>query len=168
MLLLLMKRFTFLLVVATCVSLASVHAQSATDEAVSSISSIRRPTAATPAPGNASGPKKPLEASLSTDEKGKSPTTTFASNTPKIYLQWKDDSAVKGEKLRVVWFAEHAEGFSGRNKKLSEGTETLPGPGAFGLFYLPESSRGFPPGTYRAELFVAGKLAKTLPFTVTK
>jgi hypothetical protein len=173
-----MKRFTSLLLLAAFTAIASAHAQmggpsgsgggNATDDAVSSISQIRRPTTPTPAPANQSGPKKPFEATLATDAKGKSPATVFAATTPKIYLLWKDDSAIKGEKLRAVWVGEDVVGMSSKNKKLTEGTETMPGPGANGDFYLPASSKGFPAGKYRVDLYEGTKLAKSLKFTVTK
>jgi hypothetical protein len=164
-----MKRFTVLLLLAAFTTITSGYAQtnSATDDAVSSISTIRRPSKATPTPANASGPKKPLEASLTKAKNDKNPTTAFATSIPQIYLQWEDDSAVKGEKLRVVWTEEEAAGKT-KNRKISEGEETMPGPGSVGSFFLSAPSGGFPAGKYRADLYEAGKLAKTLQFTVTK
>jgi hypothetical protein len=174
-----MKRFTFLLLLATFATMASAEAQmngvtpsqtpagdSATDAAVAAMSTIKRPRADTPAP--ASGPAKPLEASLSKDEKGQSTTTTFASDSPKIYLQWSDAGATKGEKLRVVWIAESTAGSSTKNKKLTESAGTLPGPGSYGSFFLKEPAGGFAVGKYRVDLYENAKLAKTLKFTVTK
>ena len=171
-----MKRLTFLLLVAAIPALATSHAQmgpssggSTTDEAVSSISTIRRNSTPTPAPANAaSGPKKPLSAVLATDDKGTNPTTTFSASTPEIFLDWKDDGAIKGQTLRVVWIAEQAVGISSKNKKLTQGEEKLPGPGAFGKFYLPQPKGGFPVGNYRAELYVENKLATSLRFAITK
>ena len=141
----------------------------ATDDVVNTMSGIKRPTQkpATTAV-TSSGPKKGLEANLSRDEKGKEATSTFAASTPKIYLHFTDDSATKGEKLKAVWIAESAVGISTKNKKLTEVSETLPGPGAVGSFNLPAANNGFPVGKYRVELFEGSKLARTLKFTITK
>ncbi len=177
-----MKRITLLCLFATFTATTIGFAQaptpirttptgnSATDDVVNQMGGIRRPIPAPVAAGEAkaSGPKKPLEATLSTDDKGKSPTTTFAASTAKIYLHYQDDSAAKGEKLRAVWIAEDAAGFSTKNKKLNENSTILPGPGAYGSFFLPSSNGAFPVGKYRAELYDGDKLAKSLKFTVTK
>jgi hypothetical protein len=132
---------------------------------MNSISGIRRPT---PAPGSSVASGKPLAASLATDAKGNSPTTNFPSTIPKIYLAWTDGTGTKGEKLRVVWIAEDAAGISTKNKKLTEGSETLPGPGSVGTFYLPAPKGGFPVGKYRVEMYEDSKLAKTLRFSVVR
>ena len=170
-----MKRFTSLLLFATFAVVTSAGAQSktapsggsATDEAVGSISGIKRPTS-TPAAATASGPKKGLLANLSKDEKGKELTTVFPASIPKIYLHFTDDSATKGENLKVVWIAESAAGISTKNKSLHEASEVMPGPGTFGTLNLSAPSGGLPVGKYRADLYEGGKLSKTLKFTVTK
>lgn len=176
-----MKR-SILLLIFTFAALASSHAQknapirnaptgnSATDEAVNSMGGIRRPTPApTPTAAQAAaGPKKPLEALLTNQDKGKTPVSSFTASTPKIYLVYTDESATKGDKLRVVWVAEDVPAFASKNKKLTEGSTILPGAGAYGQFYLPSSSGGFPAGKYRADLYQGAKVSKSLKFTVTK
>ncbi len=175
-----MKSLTLCLILAAFALLPSASAQragapppstgggSATDDAASSISTIHRPT---PAPTKtsaavASGPKKPLEVSLSKDAKEKGPETAFPAATTKIYLHYDAPSAVKGEKLHVVWIAEDAKGISTKNKKLTESNVVLPGPVSNGDFYLPASATGFPVGKYRAEVYEDGKLFKSLKFTI--
>ena len=176
-----MQRPILLLIVSTFAATVSGRAQqsqsilntSSGNNAASTVnvtSGIRRPT---PAPTAAaaqavSGPKKPLQALLTKEDKGKAPVSSFASSTPKIYLEWNDESATKGEKLRVVWIAEDAAAFAGKNKKLSEDTTTLPGAGAYGQFYLSSPAGGFPVGKYRADLYEDTKVSKSLKFTVTK
>lgn len=162
-----MKRLTLLLCLATFAAVATSRAQMAEDS--NSISGIKRPVpsaSATPA-ADTKGPKKPLEATLALDEKGKKTAMTFAASTPKIYLQWKDDSATKGEKIRAVWVAESAAPFS-KNQKLTENDQTLPGPGAFGSFFVPAPEGGFPVGKYHVALYEGDKLVKTLLFSVKK
>ncbi len=133
---------------------------STTDDVVSSISGIKRPTP-TPAAAN-TGPKRGVQATLTTDPKGETPMTSFSSTTPKIYLRWTDDSAVKGHNLRIVWYS------AAKNKKLSEDSKTLPGPNSFGEAFLIQPSGGFPPGKYRVSLYEDNKLSKSVLFTVTK
>lgn len=129
---------------------------------------LHRPT---PTPGPAattSKEKKPITASLSKDEKGKESTETFSVGDPKIYLIWKDDTASKGDKVRVAWYAEETGGVFKKGSKLTEFTQTLPGPGSFGSSILPAPKGGFPAGTYRAEVYDGKTLAKSLKFTVKK
>lgn len=130
---------------------------------------LHPPSTPTPAPAKA-GPAKPLEAVLSMDEKGKQPATAFPASAPKIYLHFTDDGATKGEQLRVVWVAEEVKYYKGRNKKVTEFTQTLPGPGANGTFFLPPPNglATIPAGKYRADIYLAGKLAKSLKFAVGK
>lgn len=172
-----MKPLISLLCLATFTVVTSVRAQSglpptggsSTDDAVGSISTIKRPTTkAAPAAAATTGPKKGLEANLSKDEKGKEAASTFAAATPKIYVHFTDDSATKGEKLKAVWIAENVAGVSTKNKKVTEGTEVMPGPGATGAFNMVSAGSGFPVGKYRVELYEGSKLAKSLKFTVTK
>lgn len=132
-------------------------------------SGIKRPT---PTPGAAAATtatsKKPFEASLSSDEKGKSSArsaTSFPAATKKIYVHFEDDLAVKGDKLRVVWIAEDAKPYP-KGKKITENASTMPGPGTIGSYYLPAD--GLPAGKYDAQLSVNGKVVKDLKFAVTK
>ncbi len=110
------------------------------------------------------GPKKPLTAMLGKDSTGKGSTTTFASSDPSVYCVWKAETAMKGEKVRVAWYSE-----GGKDKKLTENTQAIPGAGsAGGSAHIEKPAGGFPVGKYRADVYDDGKLAKSLKFTITK
>ncbi len=130
---------------------------------------IHRPTP-TPAPAGqtAVADNTPLTAKLAKDNEGKTATTVFSTSDPKVYVVWKDGASVKGNTLRVAWYAEDTGGAMTKNKKLTEVTKTFTGPGSFGAFYLPATASGFPAGKYRADLYEGSKLSKSLKFTVAK
>ena len=159
-----MKRFLVLLFLATFTAVAADQARaqnngpSSTDDAVSSISSIKRPK---PTPASA-GPKKGLQVTLTSEEKGDTSMGSFSSTTPKIYLRWNNDSGAKGETIRAEWYG------GSKGKKLSENTQTMPGPSATGQFYLAEPAGGFPAGKYSVKVYDGTKLAKSMTFTITK
>ena len=164
-----MKLFASLLFLAAFAVAVPVHGQDPTADDLYSISGIKRPTAS-PTPAGAAktapGPKKPLDAMLCKDKDGKSAAMTFAPSET-VYLHYMNDSATKGDKLRVSWVAEDAAGLS-KNKKLTENTQVMPGPGVAGNFYLPPAAGGFPVGKYHVDLYNGDKLAKSLKFTVKK
>ena len=122
----------------------------------------------TPAKAAPPGEKKPMAASLTKDDKGKEVTTAFTTADPKIFLQWSDPSATKGDKVSVSWFAEDTHGVFPKNKKVTESSQTAAGPGAYGSLYITAPSGGLPPGKYRADVYDGSKLAKSLKFTVAK
>lgn len=132
---------------------------------------LRRPT---PTPAAASAKtdpkeKKPLTATLGKDNTGKESMTTFASSDPKIYLVWKAETGVKGEKVRVAWIAEDTGGTIPKNKKLTEGTQTIPATGSINATsFIEKPAGGFPAGKYRVDVYDDGKLAKSLKFTIKK
>ena len=122
----------------------------------------------TPAKEAPPGEKKPLEASLTKDDKGKEAATAFTTADSKIFLQWRDPGAAKGDKISVSWFAEDTHGVFPKNKKVTESSQTAAGPGAYGSLYITAPSGGLPPGKYRADVYDGSKLAKSLKFTVAK
>ena len=122
----------------------------------------------TPAKAAPPGEKKPLEASLTRDDKGKEVTTAFTTADAKVFLQWRDPSAAKGDKINVAWIAEDTHGVFPKNKKVTESSQTAAGPGAYGSLYITAPSGGLPPGKYRADVYDGSKLAKSVKFTVAK
>ena len=127
---------------------------------------LRPKSSPTPASSSAaaSGPRKPITASLGKDGSGKGSMTAFASSDPSIYCVWKAETGTKGEKVRVAWYSDGAKG-----KKLTENTQTIPGAGSIsGSAHIEKPATGFPAGKYRADVYDDGKLAKSLPFTITK
>ena len=129
---------------------------------------IHRPTP-TPAP---TGPvsakdKKPLTATLGKDKTGKGNLSAFATSDPTIYLVWKAETGTKGEKVHVAWYAVDTGGAISKNKKLSEGTQTIPGTGSVsGSSFIAKPANGFPAGTYRADVSDDGKVVVSLKFTI--
>jgi hypothetical protein len=121
-----------------------------------------------PTPAKDNGPKQPLEASLAKDAKGAGTGSTFSKGDARVYLLCKNPSGAKGDQLHVVWTAVETGGVFPKNKKMSEFTQTLTGPGQGGVFYQPAPTGGFPAGKYRADLYNNGKLVKTLNFSVKK
>ena len=132
---------------------------SSTDDVVSSISGIHRPT---PTPGAASSTKAagPLEVTLAKDAKGNSPTTTFAPGDTAYFLA-KNVTAKKGDKIGVAWYG-------GKSEKKVYGSDTpAPNDGVYNPSYnLPPPKGGSPAGNYRVELLVNGKALKSVKFTV--
>ena len=116
---------------------------------------------------NPSGKKTPITASLFKDEKGKTPSMVFGPSE-KIYLMWKDPTGAKGDKVRIAWFAEDTGKAFPKNKKLSEGTQTLPGPSGFGTSVAPSVQGGLPVGKYRVEVYNNTKLDVSVKFTIQK
>ena len=123
-----MKLFASLLFVGTFAAVTSSYAQdianrpaggsgNATDDAVSSISGIHRPT---PAPGEGTKAKAagPMEIGIFKDAKGKSAASTFSPNDT-VYLVCENIGATKGDKLSVAWYGDSMGGKSGKSKKLT-------------------------------------------------
>ena len=81
-------------------------------------------------------------------------------------MLWKDPTGSKGDKVRTVWYAEDTGKAFPKNKKLSEYTQVIPGPGAFGAAVSPTIKGGLPAGKYRADVYDGTKLAAKLPFTI--
>ena len=121
----------------------------------------------TPAKAAAPGVKKPLEATLATDEKGGGAGTTFAKGDAKIYLLVKDVTGVKGDQIRAVWVADDTGRALTKGRKPNDFTQTLTRPGQPTTFYTAVSG-GFPPGKYHADVYENSTLVKSLKFTVKK
>ncbi len=160
-----MKSLVAVLILATLTATSAFAAGDSPEPASfgDQYTALRRPT---PKPGNAAAPKEkvPITASLSKDSAGKQGGTTFASSDPTVYCVWKAETGTKGEKVRVAWFSE-----AGKEKKITENTQTLPGTGSVsGSGHIEKPAGGFPAGNYRVEVYDDGKLAKSLKFTITK
>ncbi len=163
-----MKSLAAVLILATCTATLAFSAGSApTSNDPASFGDqytpIRR---STPKPDSSAAPKEkvPITAALSKDAAGKQGATTFNSTDPTIYCVWKAETATKGEKVRVAWFA-----VAGKDKKLTENTQTIPGTGSIsGSGHLEKPAGGFPAGKYRVDVYDDAKLAKSLTFVITK
>lgn len=156
-----MKKIVCLLAFATLSAALPAYSQSATDDAVSNMSAIRRPT---PKPGASPGTSTakaagPMEVALYKDAEGKSATTSF-SPTDTIYVAGKNVTVAKGDKVGVNWYGKG-------DKKLTQSEITAPDAGSVNpKFHLSAPPKGTPAGSYRADFVQNGKVIKRLPFTV--
>lgn len=129
---------------------------------------LHRPTPAPEASATPSAKKEPLTAALYKDEKGKESASVITTSDPQVYVRWSDGTGVKGDKVRVAWYAVDTGGVISKNKKLTESTVTLTGEGQSGSSFVQAPKGGFPAGTYRVDVYDGAKLAKSLKFTVKK
>ena len=93
------------------------------------------------------------------------PSTVFAPNTPKIVCVFSVEGAGIGMNVKGVWIAEDVGGAAPPNYKIAEQSLRLPFMNS-GSVYLSKPTTGFPAGSYRLEICIGGKLAKTLKFKV--
>jgi len=116
-------------------------------------------------PADARITKVEMGTSVTDDDEITDPTTTFAPSTPKIYCVWKSDGVVVGNTLRGVWIAEDVGNVAPPNYKIDEASLTVAVANQ-GSFSLSKPNKGFPVGKYRLEIYLGGKLLRSLPFTV--
>ena len=106
-----------------------------------------------------------IEAAIAVD-KDTEPTTTFATDVPKLYAFFKTKGTEKGEKLRAVWIAEDVGEAAPANTKIDESTLTADQDDFYGAFSLSKPNKGWPAGSYRFEIYDGGELATTVKFTI--
>jgi outer membrane usher protein FimD/PapC len=94
------------------------------------------------------------------------PTTTFASNTPKLYALFKTKGAKTGDKVRGVLIAEDVGDVAPANTKVLEKTLDMEGDTDDGDFNFSKPTKGWPVGKYRVEVYVNDELAATAKFTI--
>src|SRR5437016_7816497 len=133
-----MKRM-FLVVVALVVSLICLSVAKAGDVSVK----VRMTT----------GPQDP-------------PTTTFASNTPKLYAIFKAEGAKTGDKIRGVLIAEDVGDVAPANTKVLETILDVEGDTDAGDFNFSKPTNNWPVGKYRVEIYVNDQLATAAKFTI--
>lgn len=156
-----MKKFACLLVLATFAVVAPGYGQSATDQAVNELGTIRRPTPK-PGTGATATATGPMDATLYKDDKAKNATTTFTP-TETVYLVCKNVSGKKGDKIGVAWYS----GAGGKSKKLYASEKPLPDTGVYNPSYnLPPAKGGTPAGAYHVDFTLDSKVLKSLAFTV--
>lgn len=95
-------------------------------------------------------------------------TTQFAADTPKIFARWQGHELAKGTKLRAVWIAENVGSVAPPNYKIDETSLSAPEPNSNGNFTLSRPSTGWPPGSYRVEIYGDESLIETVKFTISK
>jgi hypothetical protein len=94
------------------------------------------------------------------------PTTTFATNTPKLYAMFKTKGATAGDKIRGVLIAEDVGDAAPANTKVLEKTLDMEGDTDDGDFNFSKPTKGWPAGKYRVEIYVNDELATTAKFTI--
>lgn len=120
----------------------------------------------------------PVEAKLYrklNGEQGAEPTAKFTKDAATIYGTWraKTKDAPEGMAYRVAWIAEDVGKAAPPNTLIIESKSVVrPNPNgkqgdeSGGTFSLSRPTNGWPLGRYRADLYFADKLVKTLNFTV--
>jgi hypothetical protein len=104
------------------------------------------------------GPPK-VQVSIMQEEKGAS-ATTFPSNVQKLYASFKTQGTKKGDKVRGVWIS------TAKSKKLYETTLTGDQANFVGSFSINGPAQGWPPGNYKAEVYLNNHLAASANFTI--
>jgi hypothetical protein len=94
------------------------------------------------------------------------PSTTFASNTPKLYAIFKTEGAKAGDKIRGVLIAEDVGDVAPANTKVLETILEMDGDTETGDFTFSKPTNGWPVGKYRVEIYVNDELATAAKFTI--
>jgi hypothetical protein len=94
------------------------------------------------------------------------PSTTFASNTPKLYAIFKTEGAKAGDKIRGVLIAEDVGDVAPANTKVLETILDMEGDTEAGDFSFSRPTNGWPVGKYRVEIYVNDELATAAKFTI--
>jgi hypothetical protein len=94
------------------------------------------------------------------------PSTTFASNTPKLYAIFKTEGAKTGDKIRGVLIAEDVGDVAPANTKVFETILDMEGDTEAGDFNFNKPTNDWPVGKYRVEIYVNDELATTAKFTI--
>lgn len=104
---------------------------------------------------------------LSSTEGAEQTETTFATDTPKLYLSATiTDDVPSGSKLTVAWISIDSGGVAPANYRIDEVSFDV---GALDNRLdasLSKPNNGWPVGTYEVELIVDGKVEETVPFAV--
>src|SRR5262249_25757074 len=104
---------------------------------------------------------KQLAVSLAKDRFGK-PTTTFSSNTPKIYARWQGQRLRQDANVKAVWIAENIGEDFPQDYTVDEASAVAATPTAHGAFTLARPDDGWMPGDYRVEFYVDSVLVDTV------
>jgi hypothetical protein len=111
------------------------------------------------------GPKKLLEAFVSTSTDGE-PLTTISTDALQIVARWRVHDVANKTKIRAVWIAEDTGEVAPPDYKVDEATNIATAPDAVGTFTLSRPEDGWAAGKYRVEFYVGNVLAETLKLTI--
>jgi hypothetical protein len=93
-------------------------------------------------------------------------TTTFSSDTPRIYARWQGHRLSENAKVRAVWIAENIGEDFPPDYKVDEASAIAESPTAHGVFALSRPEDGWAPGDYRVEFYVDDVLAETVKLKI--
>ena len=105
------------------------------------------------------------KAELRAEPAGQGPSSSFGPDTPKIICEWTVEDVTAGTEISGVWVAVDSGGVAPPNYRIDEAKLTLSGPMS-GTFSITKPTKGWPKGRYQLEIYLDGKLAKTVPFTI--
>jgi hypothetical protein len=104
---------------------------------------------------------------VTNDESVKTPMTTFASTTPKIFAMCSFENVKVGSKIKATWIADKAEG-AAPNFKIDEANfDTTPLVNE-ATTSMTSPTKGWPVGDYHVEFSMNGKVVSTAKFSVSK
>jgi hypothetical protein len=116
-------------------------------------------------PAHADAPRGSFNSAHTSDDRDSlAEKVVFTPETSKVYVAYNLSDVTPGSKIRIVWTAEKAEGVI-ENFKMGQ-LETTATSRIDGLFSYSKPTKGWPTGTYRVDLFIDGRLGKTLHFKV--
>ena len=129
--------------------------------------------AATPTPNlgqpGTPTPSDSVKAVLASDVTGEyapiDPTSTFSTDSPKVYLAFTTTDLPSGSTLSAVWVAEKVDADVSPNYVIDHADLKVSGSQA-GDFSLSSPAAGFPKGNYRVDLYLNGTLIELFSFTV--
>jgi hypothetical protein len=93
------------------------------------------------------------------------PTSTFPTDSAKIYLAFEARDLPAGTHLEAIWIAERVDAPVPAGYEVTRSTITVQG-NQVGNFALSRPNPGFPTGQYHVDLYLDGSLIGTYPFTV--
>ncbi len=115
----------------------------------------------------ADSPKGHFHTAYTTDSKEThAERNVFAPETPKVYVGYTLTEVNPGSRIKIVWTAEKVDGVQ-ENSKITD-SETISTSMVAGMFSYSKPPKGWPTGTYRVDLFIDGRLDKTLRFRVAR
>lgn len=102
---------------------------------------------------------------VSTGPEGE-PSTTFSTDTAKIFALFDTEGIGAGDKVRGVLVAEDVGDAAPANTKVLEKTLTLDEDANNGQFNFSKPTKGWPAGKYRVEIYVNDELATKTRFSI--
>jgi hypothetical protein len=111
-------------------------------------------------------PKK-ISVTLAKERFGKV-TTTFSSDTPRIYARWQGHRLSENAKVGVVLIAENIDEDFPPDYKVDEASVIAESPTAHGVFTLSRPEEGWIPGDYRVEFYVDDVFVEAVKLKIAK